>query len=1366
MKGNVNMENKTTYYLGLDIGTDSVGYAVADSRYTLKKYRGEPMWGAALFDPAANAADRRAFRTGRRRLDRRQQRVRLLEEMFAADIGKIDPDFFIRRRESALFAEDASHGVQIFCGGGMTDQEYHKRYPTIHHLIQELMESDEEHDIRLVYLACAWLVANRGHFLLDIASDNIRDILNFESTYQNFLDFLQDCDYALPWSAETEAKQILKILQAACGVREKCERFKAELFGGKISKEISDAFPYSVEAVISLLSGGKVKPKELYGNDAYAEMDSVSLVMNDEDFARIVSELGDDGAFLEQLRRLTDCAQLNSVMQDAQSISAAKVQVYEQHRSDLRLLKRLVKTYCPEKYNDIFRGDKKDNYLYYSHNIKSLRGSESPKEKFCGKEDFCKFLHKQLKDMSVSDADKPAYEDMMLRLQLRTFLPKQKETDNRIIPQQLYFSELTAILDHAQNYTPLLQRTDADGIAVCEKIRSIFRFRIPYYVGPLKSGGENAWVVRKAEGKIYPWNFSAMVDLDESEKKFIDRMTNRCTYLSGEDVLPECSLLYEKYKVLNELNNLKINEHKLLPAVKQELYTQVFEKTARVSAAKIQSYLIQHGYMEKTDKLGGFDQTVKSGLNSHRAFKRLLDSGMLSGQEVEEIIEHRAYTEDKSRMRRWLKTRFPHMADEDVTYILRQNLKGFGRLSRRFLLGVCGTAKGSDGEAHTIMDYLWETNENLMQLLSDRYTFTETIDEINRAYYAENPMSLDKRLDEMYVSNAVKRPIFRTLDVVRDVEKAMGCAPAKIFVEMARGGKPEQKGKRTQSRKEQLLALYRQIKTDDARRLAEELQGMGSMADNRLQDRRLFLYYLQLGKCLYTGRPIELARLSDGGVYNLDHIYPQCFVKDDSLLNNLALVDSNENGRKQDTYPVSAEIRQKMRPFWECLKKNGLMTEEKYRRLTRDTPFTDDEKWQFINRQLVETRQSTKVIAALLQEHFPDTEIVYVKAGMVSEFRQEFDLPKCRAVNDLHHAKDAYLNIVVGNVYHERFTKKWFSIYKPYNVQVKKLFIHALQNGDGDYWRGEEDLALIRKTMQKNAVHLTKYAFCRKGGFFDQQPVRKKAGLIPLKAGLPTEKYGGYNKPTASFFVLARYAVKKGHEVMFVPIALLDADRFLADPVWARQCTAETMAEILGKPPQDMELLLQGRPLKINTVISIDGARMTLSGKSNGGRKILLSPLEALMPGIEAEKYIKAMESFQNKRGTNPSIQPDERHDGLSRQGNLRIYDLLTEKLRKFPYSKLPGNQSDLLAAEDARNRFAGADIVAQIDCLLGLIRLMSGKANTCDLTAAGGASHAGAVALSSSLSNWAKKYKSVRIVDASASGLFSSSGSNLLEWL
>ena len=33
------------YYIGLDVGTNSVGYAVTDEKYNLLKFKNEPMWG-------------------------------------------------------------------------------------------------------------------------------------------------------------------------------------------------------------------------------------------------------------------------------------------------------------------------------------------------------------------------------------------------------------------------------------------------------------------------------------------------------------------------------------------------------------------------------------------------------------------------------------------------------------------------------------------------------------------------------------------------------------------------------------------------------------------------------------------------------------------------------------------------------------------------------------------------------------------------------------------------------------------------------------------------------------------------------------------------------------------------------------------------------------------------------------------------------------------------------------------------------------------------------------------------------------------------------------------------------------------------
>ncbi len=86
------------YYVGLDIGTDSVGYAVSNEEYELCKFKGEPMWGVTLFDEAETSEKRRGFRSARRRLDRKQWRVSLIGEIFAEEIAKIDENFFQKNK--------------------------------------------------------------------------------------------------------------------------------------------------------------------------------------------------------------------------------------------------------------------------------------------------------------------------------------------------------------------------------------------------------------------------------------------------------------------------------------------------------------------------------------------------------------------------------------------------------------------------------------------------------------------------------------------------------------------------------------------------------------------------------------------------------------------------------------------------------------------------------------------------------------------------------------------------------------------------------------------------------------------------------------------------------------------------------------------------------------------------------------------------------------------------------------------------------------------------------------------------------------------------------------------------------------------
>ena len=45
------------YYLGLDMGTSSVGWAVTDENYNLMRKKGKDLWGVRLFKEAKTSEE-------------------------------------------------------------------------------------------------------------------------------------------------------------------------------------------------------------------------------------------------------------------------------------------------------------------------------------------------------------------------------------------------------------------------------------------------------------------------------------------------------------------------------------------------------------------------------------------------------------------------------------------------------------------------------------------------------------------------------------------------------------------------------------------------------------------------------------------------------------------------------------------------------------------------------------------------------------------------------------------------------------------------------------------------------------------------------------------------------------------------------------------------------------------------------------------------------------------------------------------------------------------------------------------------------------------------------------------------------------
>ena len=184
------MEQK--YYVGLDIGTNSVGWAVTDENYHLLRAKGKDLWGVRLFEKANTSEERRSHRTARRRLNREKLRNTYVKEMFSAAINNIDPGFFQRLQDSKFTADDKTEKQRftLFCGEGFTDKEYYELFPTVFHLRSELIHNPAPHDVRLVYLAVLNIFKHRGHFLnANLGSNNSGE---FSESLESLRDMMQE----------------------------------------------------------------------------------------------------------------------------------------------------------------------------------------------------------------------------------------------------------------------------------------------------------------------------------------------------------------------------------------------------------------------------------------------------------------------------------------------------------------------------------------------------------------------------------------------------------------------------------------------------------------------------------------------------------------------------------------------------------------------------------------------------------------------------------------------------------------------------------------------------------------------------------------------------------------------------------------------------------------------------------------------------------------------------------------------------------------------------------------------------------------------------------------------------------------------
>lgn len=1315
---------KKDYYVGLDIGTDSVGWAVTDANYNLLRFNGNSEWGIRLLEECKTAEERRVFRSSRRRTMRSRYRIECLQLLFSKEIAACDQSFFQRLNDSPLYEEDKSISgkFSLFNDEDYTDKDFFKEYPTAYHLRSAFLDNKNIKDIRLLYLAVSHIIKNRGHFLFDSMDLADKEIPDFSDVWFELTTYLQDT-YALelPHENVDDVKNVLKNKGLSITAK-KAELM--ELLG--IGKKDEPA-----ASIIGLLSGATVKASSVFQNDELDDTEAAKITFKsgyDEKSPIYESVFGESFYLIELLKSVYDWALLADILDDKKYLSYAKTCIFDKHRSDLVLLKEYVRKYIPEKKKEIFEENKSGlcNYAAYSGHL-----SKGSVEKKCTQDDFLDYLKKQLPPEPADEK----YAEMYEEIALHTFLPKIVTKDNSVIPMQVNKAELVKILDNASDRFPFLKNIDESGKTVKQEIIDVFSFRIPYYVGPLNTHSDKAWLVRNS-GKIYPWNFNEIVDTDKSAEKFIENLTNKCTYLVTKDVLPKNSLLYSKFMALNELNNLKIDGEPVSVELKQDIYNDLFLRGGKVTGKRLLGYLKSKGFNDVT--ISGIDGDFKSSLKSAADLSRY----NISDDDKENIIKYiTIFGDDKKMLKRRLLSQLKgKLTDEEIAGISKLKYTGWGRLSKEFLKELTAVSNET-GEVASVIEFMWSTNNNLMKLLSNNFGF---IDAIAAANGNSEFTTLKEEIESLYVSPKVRRPIYQSMQILEELTKINGKEPKKIFVEVARY--EGEKNKRKVSRKANLLDLYNNCKKD----YPDLYENLKNTDENELGRDALYLYYTQFGKCMYTGRNIDISELYDKNLYDIDHIFPRSKLKDDSLSNRV-LVSKQANMDKANEYPIKKEIQDRMKPLWKTLYDKGLISRIKYDRLIRTTRLTDDELSAFINRQIVETGQSTKAVAELLKKRY-SSEIVYVKAGLVSDFRDKYGFKKSRDLNDLHHAKDAYLNIVAGNVYNTRYNHSRAIFIKGLQegrFSANKIFDYPVE-GAWSVDDGNNTIETVKKTMAKNNIRFTRYSFKQQGGLFNQTLQKKGSGQVPLKSSLPKSdimKYGGYTNATSTFFALVSYSDEKNGPVrVFVPVDLYAVKEYEQNP---DEYIKKALFK-MGTKATDISVIIP--VVKYGQLLSIDGFRMHISSKSGGGTSIVCKSAMQLILDEKYEVYIKKLTEYMKKCTKFRYIKPVTAFDGISADEDKELYNALIGKtestILKVKFSKL----SKIL--KEGAEKFSALSDYDRCYTLLEILKILHCNVCTGDLTKIGGAGKSGTVKINSKLPS-KDKVKSFKLIYQSVTGLF-----------
>ncbi|RPF56528.1 type II CRISPR RNA-guided endonuclease Cas9 [Abyssicoccus albus] len=570
-----------------------------------------------------------------------------------------------------------------------------------------------------------------------------------------------------------------------------------------------------------------------------------------------------------------------------------------------------------------------------------------------------------------------------------------------------YIKEAEALLDKQIEYN---QKIDGE---FKRKYIHLINRRRAYYEGP-------------GEGSPFGWN----ADI----KKWYETLMGKCTYYPEELRSVRYAYSASLFNVLNDLNNLVImrdENDKLTKDEKEHLINNLFKK--QKSAPTLNKIAKELGVKEEDIKGYRVDKKDKPEFSTIKIYHDI--KGITNNPEILENPD----VLDKIAEILTIWQNEKHILEELEK--LQLNLNEQERVKVANLTGYTGTHSLSLKLIKQLNSELWESTLNHMGIISNMNLRPKKME-----FKGLDKIPVDF-VDEWILSPAVKRSLIQSIKVVNEIIKVYG-EPKDIIIELARESNSDDKKKFLQKLQKDSQKINEQVRAK-----ISEINGKDNFSSSLFE--KVKLWHLQDGLCMYSTESIKIDDLiQNPNAYEVDHIIPRSVSFDDSL-NNKVLVKLEENQKKSNMTPYQYLSSGQGSISYEKFKANVLTLAKDGKRISkkkrgylleeRDINKFEVQK-EFINRNLVDTRYTTRELMNLLKLYFKDnemkTKVKAINGGFTHALRKIWGFNKDRSEDYKHHAEDALIIAMADYIFANK------DIFKNQNILMRDNQAIDLETGE------------------------------------------------------------------------------------------------------------------------------------------------------------------------------------------------------------------------------------------------------------------------------------------------------------------------------